>query len=270
MHPVVSLELAGHMIKVGSYQLFAVLAALLGSITAIFMLRRIKAGFLQAVLLIAVSGCGFLTGARLWNYAVNFHAYDENFRIWTLKLAGFSVYGGILGAMAVLIPFSRLIRKTVYELLDALVLPAGLAFAIARIGCYLNGCCSGRPTDSFVGVRFPSKSGLAGVLGESFPLIGSIHRPVYPTQLFEMALALLGLILPVWVYLGKKPPVGVCFLIYFIWAGAMRLLVLPFRELSYPSLVVKAVYPLLYAVMIVTASVLLAARLRSRSRPPFN
>lgn len=228
------------------------------------MLHRINIKLWQSCLLITVSAVFFLIGARFWNYAVNFEAYDDHFRLWTLEFAGFSIYGGILGAMFFLISYSKLIHRSVFELLDALVLPAGLAFAIARIGCFLNGCCSGKVTHSFLGVYFPQKSGLSSILGISIPLIGSTRLPVYPTQLFEMSLALIGLIVPLWLYLHKRSPAGVCFLIYFIWACAMRLLILPFRELTYPPLVVNVIYPLIYSILITFATLLLIFRLKKK------
>jgi phosphatidylglycerol:prolipoprotein diacylglycerol transferase len=54
-----------------------------------------------------------------------------------------------------------------------------LGAAVGRVGCFLAGCCHGRPTDAAWGVRFPRLEG-----------------PVHPTQLYDAAAALaLGLLL---------------------------------------------------------------------------
>jgi len=43
-----------------------------------------------------------------------------------------------------------------------------IAHAFGRLGCFFAGCCYGKPTDSFLGIRFPH-----------------LIRPVHPTQLYE-------------------------------------------------------------------------------------
>ena len=57
-----------------------------------------------------------------------------------------------------------------------------LGHCIGRIGCFLGGCCFGRPSDSIIAVRFP-KDSLA------FLKYGDVK--VLPTQLFEAFLLLL-------------------------------------------------------------------------------
>jgi phosphatidylglycerol:prolipoprotein diacylglycerol transferase len=53
------------------------------------------------------------------------------------------------------------------------------AHAWGRLGCFLGGCCYGKPTDSFLGMQFPEKSLACQAHG---------HVPVHPTQLYEMVL----------------------------------------------------------------------------------
>jgi phosphatidylglycerol:prolipoprotein diacylglycerol transferase len=56
----------------------------------------------------------------------------------------------------------------------ALALPAGEA--IGRIGCFLNGCCYGTPTDLPWGVVFPH---------------AEVHVPCHPTQVYATLLNLM-------------------------------------------------------------------------------
>src|SRR3990170_1231496 len=49
-------------------------------------------------------------------------------------------------------------------------------FGIAGLGCFLNGCCFGEPTASFLGIVFPSDC----AAGFTFSNV-----PLYPTQLFS-------------------------------------------------------------------------------------
>ena len=61
--------------------------------------------------------------------------------------------------------------------LDLAIVPAPLGIASARVGCLLAGCCSGRPTDSPLGLNL---SDLAGVWATR-----------YPTQIISVAANLL-------------------------------------------------------------------------------
>ncbi len=257
MHPEIAFEVAGISIRIASYSLFAILGAAAGATIAMVMLGRAGLKIARSFPLLVFMAVFFLAGARIWNYLVLHDAYSANFKIWTFKFAGFSVYGGILGALGSLLVFARLYRKNVFILLDAFVIPSAIAFALARTGCYLNGCCSGKITHSILGVHFPEKGVLSSILGNSIPLIGSINLPVYPTQIFEMVLALLGLIPVIWLYSSGRFPPGTSFLSYFIWACIMRWVVLYFRELPYPSVVINVVYPLTYALMAAAAGVIL-------------
>lgn len=66
--------------------------------------------------------------------------------------------------------------------LAALVLP--IPWAVSKIGCLLNGCCSGRPCSLPWAIIFPE--------GASAPHAGV---PVHPTQIYEIALMVLLFIL---------------------------------------------------------------------------
>jgi phosphatidylglycerol:prolipoprotein diacylglycerol transferase len=68
---------------------------------------------------------------------------------------GLASSGGVLAGLASTWLLACVLRRPAVELLDALA-PAGLlALAIGRVGCFLAGCCYGRPTDLPWGVVFP-------------------------------------------------------------------------------------------------------------------
>ena len=56
-----------------------------------------------------------------------------------------------------------------------------LGHAFGRLGCFLSGCCFGRPTHSFIGVSFPAGSPASLLYGS---------EKLYPTQLMELGLLL--------------------------------------------------------------------------------
>jgi len=70
-----------------------------------------------------------------------------------------------------------LVKKSSFTVLGDAIAPSFLlGVGIQRLGgCFLNGCCFGRPTDSFLGVVFPMRS----VAGSIFP-----GQPLWPAQLF--------------------------------------------------------------------------------------
>jgi phosphatidylglycerol:prolipoprotein diacylglycerol transferase len=91
--------------------------------------------------------------------------------------------------------------------LDAMTVPGGVAFCLARVGCFLNGCCAGRATSGPLGVVFPSKAGYQQALSEWLPFL-SASRAVHPTQLYELTGAALGLPLVFWLVKQSAPAAG--------------------------------------------------------------
>lgn|GEM_PF-2494304 len=194
-------------------------------------------------------------------------AYGGSLRVYTLRLAGLSLYGGIFCSLAVLLSWARATRADAWRLLDALVLPTGLAFALARVGCYLNGCCAGIATSSRWGVPFPLPKNGQELFSEIFPLLlkGCTTVSLYPTQLFELALALLGLIPVPWFYFRRRLPRGAAFLLYGVWFSSMRLVVLPLRSLLYAEIVVNYLYPMFYIGLILCGVFLLTQLYKKQS-----
>jgi len=69
---------------------------------------------------------------------------------------GLASMGGVAGGLGAAVVVARVTRRPAGELLDAMV-PAGLlALAIGRLGCFLAGCCYGRPTTLPWSVVFPA------------------------------------------------------------------------------------------------------------------
>ena len=244
---------------VETYTLMAALAAVTFAAMSFWPLRRCGLPLWSVIILLVLISAAFLVGARLWNVAVNPDSYGENRPWYTLRMTGFSMYGGIAGAMTVLLFTALIARIRPMKILDAATIPGAAAFCTARIGCFLSGCCAGKETDLPWGVRFPVDSdGLTSAV---------IHTPaVHPTQLYELVLALLGI--PLCLLLVKKlrPGSGGRFFLYAAWFSTMRLVVHPLRVFPYSPLVTNIVYPLLYYVLIVHAVFLFIAACRKNRR----
>ena len=88
---------------------------------------------------------------------------------------GFVVYGGIVCGLGAAYLYCRKRSLPFLRWADCFVPGVALAQGFGRIGCFLAGCCFGKPTDSIFGVVFPAGSAApAGV-------------PLWPVQLFSAA-----------------------------------------------------------------------------------
>ena len=113
-----------------------------------------------------------------------------------------------------------------------------LAYAVGRVGCFLVGDDYGRPTDSWVGVRFPEGAPptRVDVLERQFgvqvdPALVEKYGevvPVHPTQLYEVAISTLVFLL-LWKLRGHKHSAGWLFMLWLVLAGAERFFVEVFR-----------------------------------------
>ena len=241
MHPI--LHILGR--EVSAYFLCTVIAALTASALALPALHRAGLRTARAAALLGIMCAAFLVGARLWNVAVNPANFAGALKWYSLRLAGLSLYGGLLGAGAALAAVLHLWKKPILPALDAMVVPGGVAFCIARVGCFLNGCCAGRATRCPLGIAFPSKEAAQNLLGGYLPFLSAV-RTVHPTQLYELAGAALGLPLILLLVRHFRARQGTAFFLYAAWFSAVRLMVLPLRALSYAGAVKTVIYPLLY------------------------
>lgn len=92
-------------------------------------------------------------------------------------------YGGFLIALLVSVILMRRWHLPWRKTSDAFAPGVALGHAIGRLGCFSAGCCWGRPTTSWIGVRFTAKANeLTGV---------PIDAPLIPTQLIEAGANLL-------------------------------------------------------------------------------
>lgn len=245
------------------YQLISITAFVLGAVLVGRQLFRIGYNARELFLLLFVSFPSFFIGARLLNYLLNIKTYQEKgLPLWTLRYVGFSIYGGILLTLVLLFIVLRLIKKDPWQFADQLWFPFALSFAIMRLGCYINGCCYGLPTDFSFGISKPllsEKENLVlRLLGKPIP---TIH--IHPTQLYELIGAFIPAVILLIVSRRRKMKPGVAALLYGICFTTMRLIVLPYRDLPYPAWVQHWGYPLLYALLIAIAIALIHQRKRA-------
>ncbi len=150
---------------------------------------------------------GAVIGSRLLSAALNWQEFagrpGDLLHIWE---GGLSYHGGVAGGLLAGSIFV-VRRKFGYGRMADLVAPGlALGYAIARIGCFLNGCCYGVPTDLPWGVCFPA-------LQEA----GQPPVRVHPTQFYAsaMSLAIFGLLLWIRPRLRRAGQLGLLYLVAY-------------------------------------------------------
>lgn len=154
---------------------------------------------------------GGIVGARLYYVVLHFEEFRDNlssiinpFEGEVFGLGGLVLYGGLIGAIGASFFYFRRKRICFLEYADVIAPSAGLGIFLTRIGCFLNGCCYGRPTESPIGVHFPSCSA-AGAFQHS--IASSLNVAVSDVKLLpsQLYMSLGGLIIAlVLLAAGKK------------------------------------------------------------------
>ena len=186
---------------------------------------------------------GMLIGARIWYVWENWNQFNSNFlSIFKLWEGGMVFYGGFIGGFVGGILFIKIAKLPLAKVMDIMAPGIAIAVGIGRIGCFLNGCCYGRFTDSCIGVTFPSKWNPPAYLDHlQRGLIsqGISHSlPVIPTQLIS-TLNLLIIFGILWKIRKKTPFNGFLFSLFIGLYGLHRFIVDFFRHYSGNALILK-------------------------------
>ena len=150
----------------------------LGALLAIFVSEwRAKRRGLDGELVFSAAVWGLfagLLGAKLTFIASNIKLlFSDPGSV--LGTDGFTVYGGVVLGILVGGLIVRRKKVDVPLYLDLVIPQIALAQGFGRIGCFLAGCCYGKPTDSALGVVFPVEA------------IAPHGIKLLPTQLFSAA-----------------------------------------------------------------------------------
>jgi prolipoprotein diacylglyceryl transferase len=119
-----------------------------------------------------------LMGARAASILLD---WRELFRrpMQTLVKPGYMLHGGIFGAVVALMAYGKFTGTSILAGFDSGAFAMPIGEAIARLGCYVYGCCWGRPTNSAFGVRYFSRD--AKVI-RCKPHLHGVK--IHPTQLY--------------------------------------------------------------------------------------
>ncbi len=151
------------------------LMMVVGFLLAVWVIRRLSREITpdpqfitNAALYSLIAG---VLGARLFFVVHYFYKFKGDllsvFAIWR---GGVELLGGVLLAIAVIFFYLWYHKLPVRRYLDILAIGLMLALVFGRIGCFLNGCCFGKPTNLPWAVCFPYQH----------PIL--THSPAYHSQ----------------------------------------------------------------------------------------
>lgn len=139
------------------------LMMVLGFLSAVWLIRKLSKKITpdsqmitNAALYSLIAG---VSGARLF-YVIHYHKeffgsagnFVKIFFIWD---GGLELLGGVILAIIVIYSYLRYHKLPIRQYLDILAIALLLALSIGRIGCFLSGCCFGKPCDVPWAVQFP-------------------------------------------------------------------------------------------------------------------
>jgi phosphatidylglycerol:prolipoprotein diacylglycerol transferase len=156
-----------------------------------------------------------LAGARLLFVALHWSAFRRHrARIWSTSEGGAALYGGLIFSFLISLPLLWAMRLPLGVFWDAVAIALLVGMIFTRTGCALQGCCAGRPSQSWLALSMPDVNG--------------VWRRRLPFPLFEAGVAAVTLAVCI-RYLGKSSG-GFLFLSALAMYASGRWLLEPTRE----------------------------------------
>lgn len=155
-----------------------------------------------------------IVGSRILYILVNPSEYIASpIRIFYIHEGGLVFLGGLIGTIVTVTCYLRYYKMDYLGWADIMFPSVPLGQFFGRLGCFLNGCCYGRPMDGFPGMVFPS-------IGDG--------QHYLPTQLLESTASLLILAILLFVDRGRKIR-GMVFASYITLYSTWRFIIEFFR-----------------------------------------
>lgn len=247
MHPeLMHIETAFGLFEISSYSFFLWIAIL---VVSFGMYRRCRAHQIsrrKSVLLSVGMMVAAVVGARLLHVVTNISMYLKYpARIVALDAQGLSLVGAVILVSLLGLLIGRITHVPVWKLSDEMVPFIGISIVIARIGCFLNGCCFGAASNLPWAVRFPifSDAHLHQLSLTQTDIMTSL--PVHPTQLYEALGALISMFLAGWAQKKKKMN-GAGILVFVASFSVVRLITHYVRVFPDSFEGVRLIFPALY------------------------
>lgn len=161
---------------ISSYGFMSAFGFLLAVFVAILRVKKTNIpvkNIIDLSLYILISG---LVGARLFHKFQHINSYDSISDFLNIFNGGLAYYGGFIFAFVVGVIYLLLKKLPIGKTADTVAPSLAIGEGIGRIGCFLAGCCFGKPTNLSYGVTYPKNSFTYGVIGS---------QTVHPTQIYS-------------------------------------------------------------------------------------
>jgi phosphatidylglycerol---prolipoprotein diacylglyceryl transferase len=155
MHPEL-FEIPFVHLTVKSYGFMMVM----GFLAAVAVIRYLSRHFTRdpqhitnAALYALIAG---VVGARVFFVIHYYDQFRGNWRdVFAIWSGGLELIGGVVLAIGAIVLYIRYHKLPMRHYLDVLAIGLTAALLFGRLGCFLNGCCYGKPTELAWGVQFP-------------------------------------------------------------------------------------------------------------------
>lgn len=241
MHPIL-FEIGP--LRIFTYGFFLALAFLIAIGLAGREARRVGARVDRVYDLCFYIVLAAIVGSRLLHVLLSpayFWAHPlEIIKLWK---GGLAFQGGVFLGVVVAVVYMRWHQMPILGTFDILTVGTPLGQSIGRIGCFMAGCCYGRPCDLPWAVTFTDPNTLAP------PGI-----PIHPTQLYESFLALGNFAIIFWLRKRKRFD-GQLTATYLMLAGLIRFGVEFFRG-DYRGPIIAGGMPLTQVIALLLAVIM--------------
>jgi phosphatidylglycerol:prolipoprotein diacylglycerol transferase len=207
-----------HGITIHSYPAMLYLGLVLGIVGGNYAANQAGLDSARAFIAMILLIIPALVGARLLFVATHWASFrDQLGRIWRRSEGGGALQGGLALMIAVSAPLLGVIGVPFGEFWDVAIFTLLSAMIFTRVGCLLNGCCSGKPCRTRLSLYLPDYRG--------------VWQQRIPIQLLEAGLAAL-LLLGAIGFWNRRPFPGAIFVASVAIYSFGRFLLDPLREAS--------------------------------------
>jgi phosphatidylglycerol:prolipoprotein diacylglycerol transferase len=217
-----------------SFGVMMLLSFLTGGYVLRAEMRRMGQDPEKAWDLVFMAVIGGIVGAKGYYVLLNYERLLSDPIGLIFARGGLVWYGGFILATALVVWEIRRQKLPLPRMADACAPALALAYGVGRIGCFLVGDDWGRPTGSWVGIRFPQGAPptRVDIIEREFGITvdpalveeyGQIV-PVHPTQLYEVGMSTL-IFFFLWRIRRHQHRPGWLFMLWLILAGLERFLV---------------------------------------------